>query len=502
MGGISSWPEFNARYTPASPAILFEGASETWADFEGAVGRIAGGLRHHGVGKGDRVGILAHNHPGYLHAVFGIARLGAIVVPFNTRLTHAELRFQVEHTAVSWLFHDDAFTGAAAELAELVPVERTTRIDGDGDSIDELTSHGTVHTAEDVARDDPVAILFTSGTTGHPKGAVLTHANVMAVAEASARCDDVRSDDRVLIAVPLAFAGPLLPTAMPMIASGAGILLARAAEVDQIFDFIEHDGVTMLSQVPLVYAKMAQHPRFGTAKLDGLRVARSGGSPIPESLIATWHARGIALVGSYGLTEASGLTLQLPVGEARRKIGYAGIPVLHHRVRIRAEDGSECGAGETGELLIQGPTVMSHYLHDAEATDAAFDGNWLKTGDLAQRDDEGFVKIVDRKKDMLISGGLNVYPAEIERVLAGHPAVLEVAVVATRDDKFGERPVAVVVTDHPELSLDDLSSVLSDLADYKRPVRIEIVPELPRTMSGKVMRHVLNEQFYDNGHVR
>lgn len=445
--------------------------------------------------RGDRVGILAHNHPGYLHAVLGIARIGAIAVPLNIRLTTAELRYQVEHSALTWMFRDQSFAEAAAQLEDLVPASRVTEIDGS--SIEELMSHASVPTAADVSRDDPVAILYTSGTTGRPKGAVLTHANVMAVAEASGRCDSVRRDDRVLIAVPLAFTGPLLPTAMPLIAAGASILLARTADIDEIFDFVESGGVTMLSQVPLVYDKMAQHPRFQTADLSGLRSARSGGSPIPESLIAKWHERGLALVGSYGLTESSGLTLQLPAEEARRKIGYAGVPVLHHQIRICAEDGSECVAGEVGELQIRGPGVMSHYLHDEQETAAAFDGEWLRTGDLVKQDDEGFVKIVDRKKDMFISGGLNVYPAEIERVLAAHPAVDEVAVVATRDEKFGERPVAVVVTQRPDLTLDDLATVTTDLADYKRPVRLEIVTELPRTMSGKVMRHALLKQFYD-----
>ncbi|WP_067650833.1 AMP-binding protein [Nocardia harenae] len=495
MGGISDWPEFNARYAPASPAIVFGGRTETWAEFEHAVAHIAGGLRRNGVRHGDRVGILAQNHPHYLHVVLGAARIGAVIVPLNIRLSVTELRYQITHSGLVWLFRDASFARTAAGFEDLIPAARSTEIDGP--SMAELLGGDGVRAAADVTPDDPVAILYTSGTTGLPKAAVLTHRNVAAVAEASGRCDSVGSDDRVLIAVPLAFTGPLLPTAMPFVAAGASILLAKEAHIDDIFDAIERQRVTVLSQVPLVYQKMEQHPRFRSAELSGLRSARSGGSPIPESLIARWQERGVALVGSYGLTEASGLALQLPAAEASRKIGSAGVPILHHQIRVLDADGRECAPGRVGELQVRGPAVMSHYLNDEQATAAAFDGEWLRTGDLVELDDENFVKIVDRKKDMLISGGLNVYPAEIERVLAGHPHVLEVAVVATRDEKFGERPVAVVVSDKPELTLSDLEPVLAELADYKRPVRLEVVDELPRTMSGKVIRRALAERYHE-----
>ena len=340
-------------------------------------------------------------------------------------------------------------------------------------------------------------ICYTSGTTGVPKGVTLSHGNVVCASSSVIHCDGLRPTDRTLLPVGLAFVGPLVDTSLPMLRAGGSVVLEAELEPGNLLHHVRDSEVTVLSVVPYVYQALLDADGFGADAVRGLRAAKSGGAPIPEALIRAFLDFGVPLVGSYGLAEASGFTLQLPADDAIRKLGFAGVPAMGQNARILAADGSEDAEPfDTGEIAIAGDAVMLGYWRDPDATEAAIVDGWVRTGDLGIVDDEGFFKIVDRAKDMIISGGLNIYPAEIERAAAAHPDVAEVAVIGVDDERWGEVPVACVVSRGAAISLEDLNGFLNHrLADYKLPRRIEMLASLPRNMSNKVIKRELRDRF-------
>jgi fatty-acyl-CoA synthase len=368
-------------------------------------------------------------------------------------------------------------------------------------SYDEL--RGAEHAdAGDVAvrGSEPALLLFTSGTTGYPKGALLSHDGVAAIAHASISCDGLSPRDRMVLGMPLAFTGALVTQLVPIVAAGCSMVLRDTIDGDQLLDDIERYGITYSYGVPLFYERMARSPGFAEADLSTLRGAKSGGAPIAPWLLDTFNARGVAMVAAYGLTEAGGLSLQLAGSLAESKLGSVGCPVLGMQARVVGDDGQDLPAGQPGELLLKGPCLMLGYWEDEDATGAAIVDGWLRTGDHASIDEDGYFTIVGRKTDMLISGGLNVYPAEIERVLESHPDVKAVAVVGAPDERWGEMAVAFVVSERRDLTLEELLTFCSDrLADYKRPRRLVVVDDLPRTMSGKIKKADLRAEAMTAG---
>jgi fatty-acyl-CoA synthase len=495
---ISEWPSFWARYTPDAPVFVFEGETETWAQFESRIACLAGGLRSAGVAYGGRIGALVRNTPMFFELIMAAARCGAVVVPLNTRLTAPELRHIAEHADLQLLLTDASFADVLGQLEHVVAAGATYFVGAPpagGRPAEDLLKSSPLHEATGVRDDDTVLICYTSGTTGLPKGACLTHRNVATVTDGLRCADDIRRGDRVAVSVPVAFTGSAVTTSMPFLHSGASILLEHELDPARLIEHVEQDRVTYIAAVPIVFELMLQTPGFDGKGLAGLRVAKSGGAPVPEALIEAYQALGIDMTQGYGITEGAAFSLQLPAVDARRKVGFTGLPALHQRCRVVDDAGADVPDGEVGELLISGPNVMAGYWRDPEATDEACVDGWLHTGDLALRDEDGYYKIVDRKKDMLVSGGLNVYPAEIERVLAGHPDVQEVAVIARPDRKWGEVPVACVVSSKGDLSLEQLVRYASaSLADYKRPRELVLLDALPRNMSGKVVKPRLREQ--------
>jgi fatty-acyl-CoA synthase len=279
-----------------------------------------------------------------------------------------------------------------------------------------------------------------------------------------------------------------------MLHAGASMVIERDVTPERLLGLVDHGGVTMLKLVPVFYQLMAASPAFGDCDLSGLRTATFGGAPAPLELLRLYQDRGVGLSSAYGLTEGCGYNLGLASEEAFDWVGWAGLPLPFQRCRVVDDDGFAVAPGEVGELVIAGPCVMRGYWRDPEATSAVLRDEWLHTGDLAVTSERGYYKIVDRKKDMIISGGLNVYPAEVERVLSAHPKVAEVAVVGVPDERWGETPLACVVSTDPALTLAELVRFsASELADYKRPRRLRLLAELPRNSNGKVIKQQLRE---------
>jgi fatty-acyl-CoA synthase len=477
---IGRWLDDRARNTPARVAIDAEDGPVTYGELSARAHRMAAALQTHGIGRGDRVATLTANSSEHVALLFACARLGVALQPLNWRLTPAELRYQLDDAEPSLLVAEPEHAGLAAESRGDVPLAAFADLDAAGDI-----------TESEVLDDDALLIAYTSGTTGKPKGAVLTHANCFWTNLSFDRTSGIGEDDVVLQVLPQFHSGGW--NVQPLLAwwEGARVVLERSFDAGRALRLIEEKRVTTMMGVPSTYLFMSEEAAFTTSDLSSLRLAVVGGAPMPGSLLETWHARGVGIVQGYGLTEAAPNVLCLPHEDAARKLGFAGKPYPHVDVALRDPDSGELLEGEaTGELVVRGPNVFAGYWRNPEATAAAFADGWLLTGDLAQRDDEGYYRIVGRLKDLVISGGENVYPAEIEDVLHAHPAISEAAVVGVPDERWGEVCVAFVVL-RPGQELDEravLGWCGERLARFKVPKAVHVVDQLPRSAMGKVLK--------------
>jgi len=493
---------FWAGWNPDGEAVVVDDAAVTWRALDLSTSRIANGLAAHGVGRGDRVGILSGNCLEYLELAIAGYKLGSVLVPLNVRLTPGELRYIIEHAGCRMVVADAALaeTAAAALDGGRKAVDRVGIASGFGTPLAELRSAAGADPNAPVTADDVVYICYTSGTTGTPKGAMLTHGNVLTVGYNSVLADGVGPGCRSYLPFPLSFTGGLVSMWVPAYVGGATLVLDTVSDPLRAMQTIQARRITHFNAVPVIWESMLNHAQFGAWDLTSLRVAGSGGAAVPESLLSRLQAAGIPMSQGYGLTEAAGKNTWLRAEDAARKLGSCGRPLMHTQLRIVDEQLTDVAPGAIGELLIKGPEVMAGYWNDPQATAAALIGGWLRTGDLARIDAEGYVYIVDRAKDMLISGGLNVYPAEIEVCLAGFPGVAECAVIGVPDAKWGETPAALIVP-LPGAAVDPsalLEHCRRHLADYKLPryVVIRAAP-LPRGMSGKVLKRELRDAYSD-----
>ena len=482
---IGRWIVDRARNTPDRVAIEFRAEPTTYRTLEARSASMAAELTARGITPGDRVAVLAGNHPEYASVLFACARAGLVLVPLNWRLTPHELAYQIDDAGVSLLIVDDQWAETAGRAVSLAGVGTPTRRL-------ETEAPPAGFTGVAVADDHPLMIVYTSGTTGKPKGAVLSHANCFWTNLAIDRVMDVTTFDVVLQVLPQFHVGGW--NVQPLLAfwKGATVVLEPGFEPGRALELIETRRVTTMMGVPATYLFMAQHPRFADTDLSSLRAAVVGGAPMPESLIRTWHRRGVALIQGYGLTEASPNVLGLSADDLDRKVGYAGKPYPHVDVALAADDELVEGPG-TGELLVRGPSVFGGYWRNPEATAEALRGGWLHTGDVAERDDEGFYRIRDRTKDMYISGGENVYPAEVESVIHEIPGVVEAAVLGVPDERWGESGRAVVVLE-PDSAVDAEAIIAycrERLARFKVPREVTMVDRLPRSGMGKVLKREL-----------
>ncbi len=492
---LGTWIRDRTRLTPGRIAIDFVDRAITYSELGDRSTGLGAELVGRGLSRGDRVAVLADNCPDYAALLFACARAGLVMTPLNWRLATPELAYQIDHSECSIVLASRARTdqasaavGAAAGSPPLSMLEETG------------TGPGSFTDAP-VANDDPLFLIYTSGTTGRPKGALLSHSNCFWTNISIDRVMDVTTFDVVLQVLPQFHIGGW--NVQPLLAwwKGATVVLEPEFDAGRALELIETKQITTMMGVPATYLFMAEHPSFASADLTSLRMAVVGGAPMPESLIHTWTDRGVSLVQGYGLSEAAPNVLGLPPEYAPTKVGYAGKAYPHVEVALAGPEGISTEGPATGELLVRGPNVFSGYWKDPEATEEAMAGGWLHTGDVAERDGEGFYRIKDRVKDMFISGGENVYPAEVESALAEHPAVVEAAVLGVPDERWGEVGVAVVAT-RVDVAPEDLIAWCRErLASYKVPRRVHFIDALPRSGMNKVLKGDLAE-WLEAGHDR
>ncbi|TDG14109.1 long-chain-fatty-acid--CoA ligase [Seongchinamella unica] len=470
----------------------------------------ANALLARGVQPGDRVATLLKNGIEFVESYFAIAKIGAVMVPVNWRLVGAEIAYILQDSGAVVLLFDSEFDQTVAELRDgsggALPCEHWLRCQaGEGKTPDWAEDYDAVQAvASDseppvgASDDDNLFIMYTSGTTGHPKGAVHSHDGMLWSQLTSMATSDMRGDDRFLLALPMFHVGCLNPTSL-LVHRGATGVIMRDLDMAAMFQCIDTEKVSIFMAVPALLQFMLQAPQRESSDISSVRWIATGAAPVPVSLLEAWAALGVSIHQAYGLTESCGPgTLLLP-GDAAARAGSCGRPQMHTEAKIVNGQGDiiPMGSSEPGELLLAGRHMMKEYWNNPRATAETLRDGWLHTGDICTWDEEGFITICDRKKDMIISGGENIYPAELENVLAACPDVAEAAVIGMPSAKWGETPLALVVA-APGAKPDAASLrawCRERLAGYKVPQLYEVVETLPRNPSGKLLKPQLREAY-------
>jgi fatty-acyl-CoA synthase len=493
---LQSHLRFWATRWPQRLAIECAGRTITWGALDAGSDQIAAGLMRAGVGAGDRVGILMRNRIEFAEVLFGVLKAGAAVTLLNIRFTAKELAYPVVDSGLEVIITEPVFANVLEECLRRVPglaVFMSEALEGWA-TLDSLRI-GTAAAPDVPVSDDDVALVsYTSGTTGFPKGAMLTHGNLREAGLAVSVPMGVTYEDRLLVSLPLAYTWGTCVYLQEGLLTGATTFVDTTFTADSLIELFERARITLWSTVPRLLELVADHPRFRTADLSSLRHVSTGNASL--HLLESWQDVGVPITQGYGLTESTGHATLLFAEDARRKIGSSGRPLMPVRLRIVDGNGAALPAGEPGEIRVKGPTIMRGYLNKPEETAEALVDGWLKTGDVGVLDEEGYLSVIDRHKDMLRSGGLNVYPAEIERVLAGVSGLEDFAVIGVDDERWGEVPMIVAHGSRP-LDLEGLKRRLGEeLADYKRPrYLMDYGRPLPRTVSGKILKRELRLEF-------
>jgi fatty-acyl-CoA synthase len=488
--GLGAWIPRRAAKSGASPAIIFDGTEISYAELDRLVAGFAALLRELGVAPGDRVAYLGNNHPRFLELLFATVSIGAVFVPLNTRLAAEELRYALNDSGSTLLVHDTELATLASSAAADTTVTRRIANDRELDALLGSASGARSMPMRAMTPDDAALILYTSGTTGRPKGAVLTHGNLTWSALNVLVDYDLVGTDVTLMISPLFHVASLGMGALPAILKGASIVLAKRFDPAQTLRDIERYRVTWMSGVPTTFQMLCEHPDWSTTDLSSLSKITCCGSSIPLHVLETYELRGLSFTGGYGMTEASPGVTSLQPAMSRAKAGSSGLPHFFTELRI----GEHQPGSQIGEIELRGPHVMTRYWNrPTETADSFADGGWFRSGDLGLRDADGYLFISGRSKDMIISGGENVYPAEVEQQLGLLPGLRDVAVIGVPDARWGEVPLAVVTmlagaAFDRDAAIDWLEG---RLARYKIPKRFVVVDELPRTASGKVLKSEL-----------
>ena len=491
-----------AALNPERVALIFESEECLFGEFADRVRRQATLLRDGGICVGDRVGFVGFNQPAFLETLFAANTLGAIFVPLNFRLTAEELTFIINDAGIHTLVCDDALRPVVDTAVPNLCCQQLYSCEGEAQGWRHLLNERAAAEPWDgvvaVDQHDVSLIMYTSGTTGLPKGAMLTHGNIMWNNFNAMFAFGSSRDDVVLTAAPLFHIGGLNVMALNSFQVGSTLVLMRNFEPAEVLVNFEKYSVTHMFGAPAMFLFVSQLPAFATTDLSSIETLICGAAPVPESLIELWGARDVPFCQGYGLTETAPFAAFLTPEWAVSKLGSAGQSPLFTDVRIVDDDNREIAAGERGEICIRGPNIMKGYWNRPQATAEAIDEmGWFHSGDVGYLDEQGFLFICDRLKDMVISGGENVYPAEVEGALYKHESIAEVAVIGLPDEKWGEVVTAVVALHaDQELTLEGLREFAGDhLARYKLPLRLHVVEVLPRNPAGKVLKFVLKEQL-------
>jgi fatty-acyl-CoA synthase len=501
--GLGNWLYQRALRTPHRKALTFEGTTWTYAELQERIDRLAAGLRANGVCNGDRVGFIGFNQPSFVETLFAASRMGAIFVPLNYRLSAPELSYIIDNAGLHTLVADAPHRPVIDTIRAELPCRRFFAADHSADgwtSVSDLIyAHEPLREGAKTVEDDVAIIMFTSGTTGRPKGAMLTHGNLWWNNINVLHAYDVLEDDVSLLVAPLFHIGGLNVNSLVIWQKGGHVVLHRNFDPKRCLEDIATYRVSTMFAVPAMLLFLSQQPEFALADLSTMRALICGGAPVPEPLMRIYAGRGIPINQGYGLTETAPFVTFLAPEWGMAKLGSAGRPPLFSELRLVDANGRDVGKPRAnGEVITRGPNIMKGYWNNPEATAAAIDPEgWFHTGDVGYLDEDGFLFIADRLKDMVISGGENVYPAEVESVLYDHPAVAEIAVIGLPDEQWGEAVVAVAALKQDStLALEELRLFATErLARYKLPRRLEIVTALPRNPAGKVLKFELRAQF-------
>lgn len=501
--GLAEWLRRRVLRAPHRPALTCDDTTWTYGELWNRVERLSAVLAAHGVERGDRVGYLDFDDPMFLVCQFATARIGAIFVPLNFRLAGPELAFIINDAGLRLLVagreHQGVIDGVRTELSCDCFLSAAEAAPGWPAAPELMAACVGIPSQESVAPEEVAALMYTSGTTGHPKGAMLTHHNFWAQNLNVLLTKDLTSEDVTLGFVPLFHVGGMLTVTLPTLLAGGHVVLQRGFDAAAVLQAIARYRVTLAFAVPAMLLFMSQHPDFADADLASLRLLSVGGAPMPEPLLRLYGERGIPLHQGYGMTETSATITFLHSDRSADKLGSSGTPGLLTDICLKDAVGQVISQPHVkGEVCVRGSNVMRGYWNNPQASAAAFDEEgWFRTGDVGYVDEEGFLYLCDRLKDMIITGGENVYPAEVENVLYEHPAIVQCAVVGAPDDQWGERVVAVVVT-RPgmRLTLEELCSFAEcKLARYKLPRELRLADALPRNAAGKVQKARIREQL-------
>ena len=493
---IANWIEKWAIATPGQTAIRFEGQDIRYPEFDAEIRACARMLRNElAIKPGDRVAYLGQNHPRIFALLFACARLGAMFVPLNFRFAPREHLYMLKDSGASLLIVDDPYREPCESLRGELPDCRFIAAAGASSPdwpllADLLASAAGDDAWPDIHLDRPVLIVYTSGTTGFPKGAVLTQEAIHCNALNSLLMHGMTSADRILTVLPLFHVGGLNNQSTPGFYVGATVLLHARFDPGQILHAVVEEKATLTIILPAHMPPLRALPGWEEADLSSLRAVLTGSTTIPESMVRYWHGRGIPLTQVYGTTETCPIAIHQSISNAFATEGSIGFPAMHCEARIVDAQGRDCAAGEPGEILIRGRNVMTHYWKDEVRTKQCLADGWFRSGDIGYVDENGCFYFLDRIKDVIISGGENIYPAEIENVLGDHPDILEVAVVGRADGRWGEVPVAVIATERGRTleKTQVFEWLIGKLGKYKHPKDVIFVDALPRNEMRKVLK--------------
>ncbi|MCP4023329.1 MAG: o-succinylbenzoate--CoA ligase [Desulfobacteraceae bacterium] len=468
-------------------------------------GRLASSLSHiFKIGKGDRVAVLSNNCIEMVEILFAVSRLGAIFVPINIRLTAPEVEFILSDCTPKALIFNFNQKKLYNEVNQLFPFEQCIQINGqaqpDIHPYEAFLSYKAgipVEESKDLKDSDTLMLIYTSGTTGKPKGAMLSHSNNIWNCIATSHLLNITKEDVAITILPLFHIGGWGLYLLPMLFQGGKTVIEEQFNPDGIFDLVDNHKITIFMGVPTIYNMISQMEEFNTRFLDSIRMFVTGGAPCPISLIESYQAKGYVLTQGFGMTETSPTVFLMRPEDSLAKKGSVGKPVISCEVKIVDDNFNELPPNTPGELCIRGKVVCEGYWNRPQSTKEATQNGWFQSGDMARFDEDGFFYIVDRKKNMLISGGENVYPAEVEDILFQHTDILEVSVFGIPDKKWGEIPVAaVVIMPGAELSKQAFKEWFqSRLARYKQPKEIYFLDELPKNATGKILKKDLKEEY-------